>query len=290
LAKAANRIAKKHKNRTAGVHFLADPALEAKALRWLDLEDVWGIGPASARKLHGYGLRKAADFIERPEAWVRRTFGVVLTRTWLELQGTSCSDLCEVEPQRQTIRTSRSFEKNLTEIVAVEEAISSFATRIASKLRERHLNASTLSVFLHSNPFDEKIEQFSGYRMGTLMVPSNATLEITNLALKLARLAIKPGHGIKKAGVEAWGLVPETIEQQNLFDTSDRDRIKRLQASMDTVSKRWGPEALGVATAGTDPGWKMRRDHMSRRYTTTWSEVLEVDLDRCYKRPPQFWS
>ena len=284
LAKAANRIAKKHKERTGGVHVLADTSLEAKALQWLEIGDVWGIGHATTRKLQGYGIRNAADFAARPEAWVRRTFGVVLTRTWHELRGIPCSELCEAEPQRQRIRTSRSFEKCLTEIVAVEESISSFASRVAAKLRERHLCASCLAVFLQTNRFDQGGEQYMGYRTGTLIVPTNSTIEISNLALKLARTAYLEGFGFKKAGVEAWGLVPDAIEQQNLFDAANRAKIKLLQASMDTVTKRWGPEFLSIASAGTDPSWKMRRDHMSKRYTTSWSEVLEVDLDNCYRK------
>jgi DNA polymerase V len=138
-------------------------------------------------------------------------------------------------------------------------------------------------LHLVTNRFDEKAEQYSGYRTGTLAVPTNSTHEIVALALKLVRSAFRQGYGIKKAGVEAWGLVPESVEQQNLFDQVDREKLKRLQTSMDLVAKRWGPESLSLAASGTDPRWKMRRDHMSRRYSTSWSEVLKVQMDGCYE-------
>lgn len=154
LAKVANRVAKKFKERTAGVHLLESSDLIEKALRWLPIEDVWGIGLATSRKLKGYGIRNAWDFTRRSEPWVRKTFGVVLTRTWLELNGKPCADLVEVEAQRKTLRTSRSFEKCLTKQCAIEEAIATFASRTAAKLRERELCASALSVFLVTNRFD----------------------------------------------------------------------------------------------------------------------------------------
>jgi len=279
LAKVANRVAKKFKTRTLGVHVLATPEDEAKALRWIDVEDVWGIGFATTKKLQSYGIHKAADLVAKPEKWVRKTFGVVMTRTWNELRGTPCSLLAEVEQDRKSIRTSRSFESCLTSLQAVEESVSTFASRTAAKLRERNLCASSISVFLRTNVFDEKAVQYTRVRAGGLLVPSNDAQELVGLALRLARAGFREGFGIKKAGVEALGLVPETVLQQNLFDTKDRDRLKSLQKGIDRVSKRWGPDTVNLAVQGTNRIWRLRREHISKRYTTEWSELLEIDMD-----------
>lgn len=283
LAKAANRVAKKYKLRTGGVHVIDTPELEEKALRWLAVEDVWGIGPALSRKLTGYGIKTAWDLAQRPEAWVRRTFGVVLTRTWQELRGVSCLDLCEVEPERQSIRTSRSFEKDLHALEAVEEAVATFASQTAAKLRERKLSATALSVFLYTNRFREQDPQYSGYRTGALTVPTNNVTEIVAMSLKLARLAWRDGYGYKKAGVEALQLVPEGVTQANLFDTSDRERLESLQRSMDQLTRRWGPETVTLAVQGTRRAWTLKREHISKRYSTAWSELLRIDMDQCYR-------
>ena len=280
LAKVANRVAKKFKSRTRGVHVLATPEEEAKALRWIDVEDVWGIGLATTRKLQSYGVHKAAELVAKPEKWVRKTFGVVLTRTWNELRGTPCADLAEVEQERKSIRTSRSFETGLTSLQAIEEAVSTFASRTAAKLRERHLCATSLSVFLRTNVFDERAAQYTGLRAGGLLVPSNDVHELVGLSLRLARAGYRDGFAIKKAGVEALDLVPEGVLQQNLFDTTDRDRLKRLQQGIDRVSKRWGPDTVNLAVQGTHRIWRLRREHISQRYTTEWSELLEIDMDR----------
>jgi DNA polymerase V len=282
LAKAANRVAKKFKARTGGVHVIDTDELEEKALRWLAVEDVWGIGPALNRRLTGYGIRTAWDLVQRPEAWVRRTFGVVLTRTWQELRGVSCLDLCEVEPERQSIRTSRSFEKDLYALDALEAAVATFASRTAAKLRERGLSATALSVFMYTNRFREQDPQYSGHRTGALTVPTNNVTEIVAISLKLARLAWREGYGYKKAGVEALHLVPQGVTQANLFDTSDRERLESLQRSMDLLTRRWGPETVTLAVQGTRRAWTLRREHMSQRYSTAWSELLRIDMDRCY--------
>src|SRR5690606_18872314 len=44
LAKLANRIAKKYAEHTHGVYSMSTDALRGKALKWLKIEAVWGIG------------------------------------------------------------------------------------------------------------------------------------------------------------------------------------------------------------------------------------------------------
>lgn len=280
LAKAANHVAKKFKERTSGVHLLDTPHSRERLLHWLPVEDVWGIGRATSAKLQGYGIRTAHDLVQRPEAWVRKTFGVVLTRTWQELRGVSCGDLCEIEPERKSLRTTRSFESKLVRLEAVEEAVSTFAARTATKLRERHLCATTLSVFLLSDRIDSSGPHRSLRRVAPLLVPTNDTREIAGLALRLVRSAWCEGLAVKKAGVETWDLMPEGTVQGNLFDTADRGRLSDLQKSLDGIARRWGPESVGLAVQGKGSLWSMRRRHLSKRCTTCWSELLEIDMDR----------
>jgi DNA polymerase V len=283
LAKVANRIAKKFKAKTAGVQLLDSPEAERKALRWLPVGDVWGIGWALERKLGGYGIKSAADFADRPEGWVRQKFGVVPTRTWLELNGTSCIELCQIEPPRKTLRTSRSFERCLTERAAVESAVATFASLTAGKLRERGLIATSLLVSLQTNSFRKSDPQYSGARFGALTVPTSNTLEIVNFALQLLSDAWADGYAYKKAGVEALELVPEGVVQGNLFDRTDRQKLERLQTSLDDIAKKWGKDALQLAVQRSPGAWALRREHLSPRYTTCWSELLEVDVDACYR-------
>jgi len=278
LAKAANHVAKKFKDRTAGVHVLDGPEAETKLLRWLPVEDVWGIGRATSRKLQGYGIRSAQDLTERPESWIRKTFGVVLTRTWQELRGVPCSGLEEIEPERRSLRTTRSFERRLTELAALEEAVAAFAARTAAKLRERKLCAGILSVFLLCH--DRTGGSFLLRKAAPPLVPTNDTRESVALAMRLVRSAWQEGLEVKKAGVETWDLVPEGSIQSDLFDTADRDRLASLQSSLDGISRRWGPESVTLAVQGTGSRWSMRREHLSRRYTTSWNELLEIDMDR----------
>ena len=51
LAKAANRIAKKYPDKTNGTYIIDSEEKRLKALKWLKIEDVWGIGRQHSKKL-----------------------------------------------------------------------------------------------------------------------------------------------------------------------------------------------------------------------------------------------
>jgi DNA polymerase V len=72
LAKLANRIAKKYPEKLNGVYILDSPDKIEKALKWLDIEDVWGIGRRLGVKMRDYGVNKAFDLFQKPEIWIRK--------------------------------------------------------------------------------------------------------------------------------------------------------------------------------------------------------------------------
>jgi len=279
LAKAANRVAKKYKDKTAGVHLLDSVELEEKALRWLKVEDIWGVGHATAQKLQLRGVSNAWDFAQLPEVWVRKTLGVVGARMLTELRGTPSQGLQELEATRKSLRTSRSFERTIGTLEEVEEAIASFASKTAAKMRARKLCASGLSVFLQTNPFATSGPRYSGARAGGLQVQTNDTREVVGLSLALARKLFLTGHQYKKAGVEALGLVPDDSVQCGLFDTVDRPLMARLQAIQDRLALRYGAGAVRLGVLGNGSAVRMRREHISKRYTTSWDELLEIEID-----------
>lgn len=95
LAKVANRIAKKFPQLN-GVYSIDSEEKRIKALKWLDIEDVWGIGRQFAKKLKTKGVYKAIQFTDLPDDYVRKEFSVVGLRLKKELEGVSVLELEEV--------------------------------------------------------------------------------------------------------------------------------------------------------------------------------------------------
>src|SRR5690554_2702428 len=92
LAKVANRIAKKYPELN-GVYCIDNEEKRIKALKWLEIDDVWGIGRQLSKKLKAIGVNKAYQFTELPNEFVRKEFTVVGLRLKTELEGISVLDL-----------------------------------------------------------------------------------------------------------------------------------------------------------------------------------------------------
>lgn len=104
--------------------------------------------------------------------------------------------------------------------------------------------------------------------------PINDNGEVACFALCLVRKLHRPGFEFKRAGVEAWDLVPESSVQGCLFDMVDRDKQIRLQQAQDRMAKRWGPEYIRLGVQGTGLAARLRREYLSKGYTTSWNELL----------------
>ena len=57
LAKVANRIAKKFPKQTKGVYLINSEKRRIKALKWLKIQDVWGIGFKHAERLKNIKIK-----------------------------------------------------------------------------------------------------------------------------------------------------------------------------------------------------------------------------------------
>ena len=274
LAKLANRIAKKNPS-AQGVYRL--PTLESERTGTLAdtaVEDVWGIGRRWAKRLHEIGIRTALDLSRVPPIEIRRGFNVVAMRTALELRGTPCQEVEEVETPRKTLVRSRSFGTMVTRWEDMSEAIATHAVRAAEKLRGEGGHAGRISVFIQTNRFREDLPQYGRSGSCELQPVTDVTPVILANALEIGRRLWRPGFHYKKAGVMLCELAFEEV-QGTLFDRRDEKRDERLMTTIDRINRRMGSETVHPAATGFKDrrSWAMRQSFRSPRYTTQWTDI-----------------
>lgn len=274
LAKLANRIAKKDPS-AQGVYRL--PTLESErtgTLAATAVEDVWGIGRRWAKRLHEIGIRTALDLSRVPPIEIRRGFNVVAMRTALELRGTPCQEVEEVEAPRKTLVRSRSFGTMVTRWEDMSEAIATHAVRAAEKLRGEGGHAGRISVFIQTNRFREDLPQYGRSGSCELQPVTDVTPVILANALEIGRRLWRPGFHYKKAGVMLCELAFEEV-QGTLFDRRDEKRDERLMTAIDRINQRMGSETVHPAATGFKDrrSWAMRQSFRSPRYTTQWTDI-----------------
>jgi len=276
LAKAANRVAKRFKEKTGGVWVLDTPQKIEKCLQWLPIEDVWGIGHMHSERLKALGVKTAKDFLALPSSQVRKMMSIVGERLHMELQGISCLPLSLLAEPKKSICTSRSFGQMLESLEPLESAVASYASTCARKLRTHKLCSSTMSVFLHTNPFQPTEPQRYVHASYTFPVPTQFTEEVVSQALRMLRSLWKNGYRYKKAGVIMMGNIPENQVQGDLFDRVDREKAKRSMCALDAVNRKFGRDALRCGIVAQGDGWKLRRNKLSSCFSTNWNELMLV--------------
>ena len=274
LAKIASKLCKQYPALKGGCLMYRKADVE-KVLGRFPVEDVWGIGRRSVKKLAAMGVRTALDFYNLTAAKVYDNFTVTGLRTWKELHGEPCINFEDREQERQTVCVSRSFAKEMRELDEIDAAVATFTAKVAEKLRRQSLYAGQMSVFILTNRFREDSPQHYQIKTTLFEVATNDTLEMSQAASEMLRKIFRKGYGYKKAGVMATDIVPVKGVQGSLLDTVDRSKRNALMEIMDSINSTEGGNTVRLASQGAMDQFSSRT-MTSRRYTTSWDELLEV--------------
>ena len=285
LAKVASKFAKKYRGYES-VCMIDTEEKRRKALSMFELADIWGIGPRSFAKLQALGITTPLQFADKPGDWVLRQFHKPGYQTWLELNGHPCIDTSEII-RRQTISTSRSFGKMISDAEQLRASVATFAASCCNTLRAQESAAGSVSVFACSNRFREDLQQYSNIATMRLDSPSSDTLEITEAAIRLADRIYRPGIQFKKSGVILSDIIPG-LTHHILFDPiPKRDERAELSTAIDRMNRKYGLKAVGLAVAGYgNADWKNRKEHLTPNYLTDIDQIMTVDISQKARKAP----
>jgi DNA polymerase V len=276
LAKIANRFAKRSPE-ADGVFGLTEQARIDEALAQTGVEHIWGIGIRTCIKLKRAGIKTALALRGVDIEWMRRRFGVTGVRTVYELRGMSCYELEEQPPAKKGITVSRMFGRKVETLEELKEAIASYASRAGEKLREEGLAAGAMIVYVTTSRFVNPRKRYFNSHGVNFQVATNYTPELIEYATAAIERLYKKGFLYAKAGLILGELVPEGRVQGNLFDQTDRRKSRRLMQAIDAVNLKLPDSPLIWAAEGIDQPWQAKFAKRSKRYTTQWDELAEVE-------------
>ena len=275
LAKVANRISKKFDSKTGGVYVLNSEIKRVKALKWLKIEDVWGIGYKHSERLKNHNINKAYDFTKLPDSWVKKQMSIVGLRLKKELEGESVLSLEENRSPKKAIATTRSFEKNLTTFEDLKERVSTFAIFCSEKLRSQKSSCNSIYVFVKSNRHQKDTIQYQNGIVMTLPYASNSSITISKCAVEGLRKIYKKDVKYKKAGVIVMGIIPNNKHQLNIFEKED-PKHNVIMKTLDFIAKKEGVSKIKLASQDLKKIWKMKQTRLSSRYTTELNEIISL--------------
>ncbi len=277
LAKLANHAAKQWQRQTGGVVDLSNIEKQRKLMGALPIDEVWGVGRRISKRLEAMGIKTVLQLADTDIRFIRKHFNVVLERTVRELRGEPCLGLEEFAPVKQEIVCSRSFGGRITEYHEMRQAICTYASRAAEKLRGEHQHCRFISAFVKTSPFAINEPYYGNSASVKLLTPTQDSRDIIAAATRCLDAIWKDGHRYQKAGVMLGDFYSQGVAQLNLFDdNAPRKNSEKLMEVLDHLNAKNGKGALYFAGQGIQTAWQMKREMLSPRYTTRYSDLLRV--------------
>jgi len=275
LAKLANHAAKKW-HKTGGVLDLSNPIRRNKLLKITPVDEIWGIGRQTAQRLRVMNIHTAYDLAMQSPESIQRQFNVVIARTVMELNGSSCLALEDIQVDKQQIVCSRSFKRRLTDYQELSEALASFTRTATEKLRKQNSVTSLITVSIRTNPHNPDEPQYQRSISSTLAHATNDTRQVTRIAKRLLREIYKSGYRYQKCGVQLGHIHTKvTPNQSDLFNLTPEDNSERLMQVIDKINLQF-PKAIKLSAEGLTNTWQTPVEYLSQHYTTDWDELVVV--------------
>ncbi|MFX4271331.1 DNA polymerase IV [Propionibacteriaceae bacterium Y1685] len=207
-------------------------------LHRLRVEQMWGVGEATAGKLARFGLTTVADLAHTPVETLVRAFGAHQGRMLSDLAwGRDSRPVVAREPER-SIGSSETFGTDTDDPQVIARELLRMSDRTAGRLRRAGMVGRTVAITIRFADFTTIT------RSGTLSSPTDRTDEIHARASALyAKLGLQRAR-IRLVGVRVEGLVPlaEAHQQPSLAEPDHGWR--EVEQAMDAAAVKFGPRAV----------------------------------------------
>jgi DNA polymerase-4 len=254
IAKLASEAAKPRVTREGvepglGVRVVA-PGDELAFLHPHPVQALWGVGPATLKRLQRFGVRTVGDLAALPEATVVHALGEAQGRHLHALSWGK--DDRPVDPDRaaKSIGHEETYAHDLYELEELRREAVRMAESVGSRLRELGQAGKTITVKVRFADFQTIT------RSRTVPEPVDTGTDVAAVACELlAHVDLSPG--VRLLGVSASNLAQKQAEQLSLDDAVPL--WGEATRAVDEVRQRFGANAVGPASLVGEGGLRMKR-------------------------------
>lgn len=236
LAKMASDFEKPDK-----VHTLFLDEIPAKM--WtLPVGELFFVGKATRKKLSLLGIKTIGELahmdLELLQAHVGKKHGKLI---YCYARGIDDTPVVSESSQNKGYGNSITLSKDISDRDEAEHVLLSLSEMVASRLRADGVKSSCICVEMKDCEFHRTTHQRK------LLTPTDITNEIAAAARELYGEAYQ-GIPVRLLGVRATDITKEDFSQIGLFDDQKRERLRKLDASIDAIRGKYGTDAIRRAS------------------------------------------
>jgi len=225
LAKLASDMAKK----TGGI-FVIRPEKIAEIVSDIPLNEVSGVGKATAETLLYHDIKTIGDFLKQDLVWIKKEMGLVGERLKFELMGQAINLVNPKEEKPQSIQDTKTFDDFSSDIDFLHSRIGKHVHNTSQKLR-------MLDGFCHSLSLTLRTKTFQIYEKEIrLEMPTNSERTLLKQAHDLLDILYRKGVLYRSLGITLKNLQYGQTPQLSLFDSPkvEDDKISHLIDELET--------------------------------------------------------
>ncbi len=231
LAKLASDM-----NKPDGLTVL-DESNIAAVLPPLPIEKMWGVGPKTAERLRGMGVKTFGDISRMPIEMLKIRVGEDAER-WQRLSRGEDHREVHTERDAKSIGQEQTFGENLTDPEAVRSVLLEECEDVATKLRRQNITARSVTVKIRYGNFQTIT------RRCTLERGTNVTIDFWHAARQLFDAwAVGSFQPVRLIGVQA-GHLSDGPEQFDLFPDQSEAKQKKVDKAIDAINKKFGKSVV----------------------------------------------
>jgi DNA polymerase-4 len=265
MAKLASKAAKPQVSRTgiepgAGV-FDVPPDGELAFLHPMSVRALWGIGPATEKRLFALGVTTVGGLAAVPPDSLERYLGMAAGRHLSDLSRAIDNRPVVPDQEAKSIGHEETFSSDLWELEELQRRLQRMVDASATALRRAERAARTVTVKLRFGDFSQIT------RSHTLDGPVDATPAIATVAAALLD-SVDLSRGVRLLGISLTGFVEPGVGTQLRLD---------LEPTEDESVDPRHTNAIVVRTGGREPTGAVRSAGLEAgRLQETWESVTDA--------------
>jgi DNA polymerase-4 len=203
----------------------------------LSIRKIWGIGPKTAARLEGMGIRLIRDLRNTDRNVLRHALGDDFEHYLRLARGV---DARHVTPDHQarSIGQEQTFGENLADPDAVRGVLLEQTEQVAARLRRHGMLARSVTVKIRFGDFETIT------RRTTLPQPTDVTADLWHAARDcFDKWAVGSFQPVRLIGMQA-GQLSGQSDQLELFPDPRSQKLRNLDKAIDRINARFGKSAL----------------------------------------------
>lgn len=203
----------------------------------LPLEDLFGIGKSTAKRLHALGFSTIGDLAHASRQYLLSNFKSQGEYIWNSANGIASSDLTCNPTANKCYGNSVTLPNDVTDTDTANKILLSLCETVGARIRADGVYVSVIQIQITDCEFVHHSRQM------TLPSTTNVTEKIYSCAKKL--FAECWDHTpIRLLGVSTSKASNENYEQYNLFEQDKMERLSKLNHAIDKIRSRYGEDAV----------------------------------------------